>query len=121
MKKSSIIMISITIAFLFLVVGFFAGRTSRDGYIHVHTQKTFRREKIVEEKLGKNYYININSASKEELQELPGIGATTADLIIEYREEHGKFKEKKDIMNVKGIGEKTYNEIESMICVEDNG
>jgi comEA protein len=62
--------------------------------------------------------ININTASQEELESLSGIGKTKAKAIIDFREKEGKFKNKKDIMKVKGIGEKTYEKIESLISVD---
>ena len=53
--------------------------------------------------------VNINSASKEELMTLKGIGETTAEAIIEYRKEN-KFTKIEDIKNVKGIGDKKFDE-----------
>ncbi len=61
--------------------------------------------------------LNINKASNEELTQLPGIGPTKAEEIIRYRQEHGPFTNKEDIMNVSGIGETTYNQIKDLITV----
>ena len=66
---------------------------------------------------GKNVKVNINTATLEELDNLPGIGPSLAERIIEYREENGKFKSIEDIQNVKGIGESKYNDIKEKIIV----
>jgi competence protein ComEA len=66
----------------------------------------------------KNAVININTASQEQLETLPGIGPTKAKAIIDYRQKYGKFKAKKDIIKVKGIGEKTYEKIQNLIEVD---
>ena len=60
--------------------------------------------------------VNINSASREQLMTLPGIGEVTADAIIEYREQN-PFARIEDIMNVSGIGEAKFNSIRDFICV----
>jgi len=61
--------------------------------------------------------ININSASLQLLDTLPGIGPSTAQSIIDYRTEVGFFESIEDIMKVTGIGEATYNEIKDFISV----
>jgi competence protein ComEA len=61
--------------------------------------------------------IDINKASKEKLQMLPGIGPTLAERIIQYREKHGGFKRIEEIKQVRGIGEKTFQRIKSLITV----
>lgn len=59
--------------------------------------------------------ININVASAELLETLPSIGPKIADRIVKYREMYGAFHHTDEIMNVKGIGEKLYNEIKIYI------
>lgn len=60
--------------------------------------------------------VNINTASREQIMTLPGIGEVTADAIIEYREQN-PFARIEDIMNVSGIGEAKFNSIRELICV----
>ena len=55
--------------------------------------------------------INLNTAPKEELMKLPGIGETTAERIVQYRRDHGPFSTLEDVMNVKGIGKKKFERI----------
>lgn len=62
--------------------------------------------------------ININTASQTELQSLPGIGKVTAERIVAYRTDSGLFKTIDDIVNVKGIGEKSFEKIRDLISVE---
>lgn len=62
--------------------------------------------------------VNINSASSEELQSLPGIGPAKAEAIITYRDEQGGFKKKEDLMNVSGIGEKSFEKIKEHVTIQ---
>lgn len=59
--------------------------------------------------------ININTADSTALQEIPGVGPATADKIIAYRNENGRFASKEDIKNVSGIGDKTYEKMKDKI------
>ena len=59
--------------------------------------------------------ININTATKEELESIPGLGESKANNIIKYREEFGKFKNIDDIKNVTGIGDTLYEKIKVYI------
>ena len=63
------------------------------------------------------YPVNINTATAAELQTLPEIGEKTAQKIIAYREAHGTFKTKEELLRVNGIGEKTYEQIKDLICL----
>lgn len=63
------------------------------------------------------YLININTSNKTQLQELSGIGPAMADRIIEYRNSIGQFNNVEDILNVVGIGEKTYSKFKDKICI----
>ena len=62
--------------------------------------------------------ININTASQEELETLPGIGPVTAEKIIEYRTTIGPFSTIEEIQEVSGIGPKTFEDIKDLITVE---
>ena len=59
--------------------------------------------------------ININTASVEELDSLPGIGPTIAQRIIDYRDENGPFQTIEDILNVSGVGPSTFEQIKDLI------
>ncbi|MEK3807879.1 helix-hairpin-helix domain-containing protein [Bacillus sp. FSL H8-0547] len=62
--------------------------------------------------------VNLNKASSEELQTLTGIGPAKAEAIIAYREEAGGFKAVEDLMNVSGIGEKSFEKVKDSISVK---
>lgn len=61
--------------------------------------------------------VNINHASGTELETLPGIGAKTADKIIEYRNEHGGFRSKEELKEVPTIGEGKYAKVSERITL----
>ena len=62
--------------------------------------------------------VNINTATVDMLMTLKGIGQTRAEDIIAYREKHGSFQKKEDIMNVDGIKQGTYDKIKDNISVQ---
>lgn len=63
--------------------------------------------------------VNINSAGVDELSELPGIGPAYAQRIVDYRKEYGPFKTIEDLLNVRGIGDRTFEKIRDRITVKD--
>ena len=62
--------------------------------------------------------VNINSATQEQLESLPGIGPSTANKIINYRNENGKFNKIEDIKEVSGIGDAKFNKLKEFITVK---
>ncbi len=61
--------------------------------------------------------INLNSATVTELMQLPKVGAKTAERIIKFRKEHGGFRRSEEVMNVKGIGEKSFVKLKPYLSV----
>ena len=61
--------------------------------------------------------VNINTASVKELDALPGIGTKTAALIVEYRQKNGPFKKIEELMNVRGVGEKSFLKLKPQLTV----
>ena len=93
-----------------------------------HTVKTMSREDAVaaasgqttatDSKEATDATVNINTATVDMLMTLKGIGQTRAEDIIAYREKHGSFQNKEDIMNVDGIKQGTYDKIKDNISVQ---
>lgn len=65
----------------------------------------------------KNALVNLNTASAEELDQLPGVGPSTANAIVEYRTQEGAFTSIEDVKKVKGIGEAKFQKMSSRICI----
>jgi competence protein ComEA len=61
--------------------------------------------------------VNVNTATKDELVALPGIGPAKAQAIVDYRNQHGPFRSVDDVRKVKGIGEKLFLQIRSELVV----
>ena len=66
----------------------------------------------------KGHKLNINTATVEQLKELPKVGDKTAKAIVKYREEHGEFKSVDELLNVKGIGKKKLELLRPLVTVD---
>lgn len=64
--------------------------------------------------------LDLNRADLVSLQTLPGIGPVLAQRILDYRREHGPFRDTAELTNIRGIGEKTLAGLRDLICVEEN-
>lgn len=61
--------------------------------------------------------VNINTATATQFEDLPGIGAKTAQRIVEFRQKNGPFRKVEELMNVKGIGEKSFLKLKPYLTV----
>lgn len=77
-------------------------------------------EYLVREKLAaKEFVLNINTASAAQLLSLQGVGVTTAEAIVAYRTQVGRFERVEDLLKVKGIGPKTLDKNRHRLTVHD--
>ena len=123
MKKQKIpILALITCIFLGFLLGFFAGRNLNRTPVQIQaipatTGITEPVEGSTQE--GQTFPININTATAQDLEALPGIGTTYAQRIVDYREANGPFTSLTQLLNVKGIGEARLTSIWDYITIGD--
>ncbi len=117
------ILLAITIAFLFLLVGFYLGRQSQGPQIQVSnytpatpTQVTTAPTEAATEAI--SFPISLNTATKEELIALPGIGEALSARIIAFREQYGPFESLEELTLVSGIGDKLLAKIRDYLVLE---
>ena len=81
-------------------------------HIHIENSISTKNQNIIDLH---SIRININEASVDQLMDLPGIGETKANEIVQYRATNGYFDRIEDILNVPGIGESTFNQFKDLI------
>ena len=129
MKKQKIpILALITCIFLGFLLGFFTGRNLDRTPVQIQTLPPATvRTSSVEESVattksgGQNqtFPININTATAQQLEALPGIGPTYAQRIVDYRNANGPFTSPSQLLNISGIGEKRLAAIWDYITIGD--
>lgn len=82
-------------------------------------EKTEEETDVSENSDSDKQKVDINTASKEELMKLSGIGQSRAEAILAYRQEHGRFQKIEEIMNVSGIKEAAFSKIKEQIIVKN--
>ncbi|WP_134700112.1 helix-hairpin-helix domain-containing protein [Ammoniphilus sp. YIM 78166] len=94
-------------------------KTLQDGemvYIPLKGEEPLPMPSVSSGKAGSR--VNINTATAEELDQLPGIGAVKAAAIVEYREKQGRFEREEDLKKVTGIGDKLFEKVKEQISVK---
>lgn len=118
-KRILLILCAVTAAALTFMTGFWLGSRRESDFVAIDPPKEISSEVSSTPSLQEEdvFPVDLNKATLKELQQLPGIGESTAEKIIAYRLEHG-FTMKEELMQVDGIGEKKFAELEDLITVE---
>lgn len=115
MKKVSLHVVGVlTAVFIIFILGLFVGRQQIPKET-IPSQTYPNMGAPTENALEK---VNINTASFDELCNLPGVGPATANAIIDYRTANGPFESVEQLIDVKGIGYKKFEELVELICFD---
>lgn len=114
MRNGKNILLLICVLSLTFALGIFVGRNINSEYKELPNNTT---QTIPTEESTKSYKLDINTATKSQLMELPGIGEVIAERIIAFRTSNGPFIAVDELLNVEGIGNMKLQQIEIYICV----
>ena len=117
MTKQQWILVGITGVFLCLLVGIFVGRNLTDSYIPLDKAVESGSQNTSENAQAADGRIDLNTASLQQLQMLPGVGETIAQRILDYRTAHNGFTTIAELMEVEGIGEKKFTQIQPYVKI----
>lgn len=113
MKKGSSILLLICGLSLCMVLGIFIGRNLRSEYAELPQGSV--SDTVTVPETTEDFRLDINTASKAQLMDLPGIGELIAERIIAYRDANGPFQTIDELMNVDGIGQKKLLQMQTRI------
>ena len=122
MKKASLVIITFTLICCAFAGGFFLGRSTNHTAINISAIPTATAQQTEPSATAPTenptlFPIDINTATAEQFNALPGIGETIANRILAYRTAHGPFESLADLLNVEGIGEKKLEAILDYITI----
>ncbi len=102
------------LAFVIFLVSFTLGTL-----VYLSRKKEFSEYKLETKAAGiVDYKLSVNLSKAREFENLPGIGPSLAEKIIDYREKHGGFKQVSDLKKVRGIGAEKFKKIEPYLTIE---
>ena len=111
-------------AFVLFFAGWCAGELRRDEAYTVTSDALFPADATPappQSAFVSDVLVDLNTAQLDDLTGLPGIGEAKAQAILDYRREHGPFRRVEDIMQIKGIGEGIFQQLEPYITLTDEG
>lgn len=117
MKKALYAFLILTFIFFSLVIGIHIGKQNRPAAFYVTADVPLGT--LYSEDVGKIRHLNINTATVEDFDFLPGIGKSTAEAIVEYRTKNGNFQTVDDLLNVPGIGPSKLEALRHLLKVEE--